>query len=89
MQSIPPARRARRPYDPTQITALLDKVLADIGADRFAQMKLLEAEKFVRGYDRANELPAKTVLRAAINAYRAAKWPACAPKRLNDRFRRL
>jgi len=88
MQNIP-AARSRRPYDPRKITALLDKVLADIGPDKFSKMKLLEAEKFVRGYDKAQELPAKTGLRAAINAYRSARWPACAPKRMNDRFRRL
>jgi hypothetical protein len=88
MLSSRPLNRNRRPFDPAKITALLDKVLADIGPERFSQMGLLEAEKFVRGYDKANELPAETGLRAAINSYRAAKWPGCAPKRLNDRFRR-
>ncbi len=88
MRGTPSAAGTRRAYDTAQINALLDKVLADIGPDKFSQMKLLEAEKYVREYDKAHELPAKTVLRAVINSYRAAKWPACAPKRMADRFRR-
>jgi hypothetical protein len=75
-------------YDLTKINVLLDKVLADIGPDRFSQMKLLEAEKFIRSYDKNHELPGKTLLREAINRYRAAKWPATAPRRM-DHFRRF
>lgn len=75
------ARYTRRDIDP-----VLDRVLADTGEDKFCAMKLLELEKLVRTYDPHKLLPAKTVLRAAINAYRTERWPALAPKRVFRRY---
>jgi hypothetical protein len=67
-------------YDLRQVNETLDKVLAVIGSERFSSMRLLELEKVVRLHDTARALPAKTVLRAAINSYRTARWPGTAPK---------
>ena len=67
-------------YDLRKVNETLDKVLAAVGPERFSSMRLLELEKLVRTHDPARELPAKTVLRAAINSYRAARWPGAAPK---------
>lgn len=76
--SIP--RRWRR----EEIVKLLERVLTDIGADRFSGMRLMQLEKLVRTYDQA--LPGKTLLREVINSFRAARWPGTAPKKL-DRWR--
>ncbi len=67
-------------YDLRKVNETLDKVLAAVGPERFSSMRLLELEKLVRTYDPTRELPAKTLLRAAINSYRAARWPGTAPK---------
>ena len=80
--------RSGRTYDTSTIHSFLDRVLVDIGPDNFSGMKLLELEKLVRTYDSNNQLPAKTVLRAAIHSFRVARWPSTAPKRTADRFRR-
>ena len=76
----------RRSYDTAEINSLLDQMLAEVGPDYMSGMKLLAVEKHMRSSDHRGMLPGKTVLRAAINAYRTARWPACAPKRVSDRF---
>ena len=73
-------RRSHTSIKISQIDELLERVLADVGPDRFSRMKLLELERFVRAYDSKQELPARTVLRRAINSFRAARWPGTAPK---------
>ncbi len=72
-------------YDLSKVNETLDKVLDAIGADRFSAMRLLELEKLVRTYETSGDLPAKTLLRAAINKYRSAKWPSTAPRRAGSR----
>ena len=67
-------------YNTSQISAALDQVLSEIGADRFSSMRLLELEKLVRTNDREGRLPGKTLLRATIHSYRSAKWPGTGPK---------
>lgn len=71
--------RSKR-HDRAAIVALLDKVLAKIGAEQFSGMRLLELEKLIRTHD--PHLPGKTVLREIINSYRSAKWPHTAPKKV-------
>jgi hypothetical protein len=77
----------RSRYNRAEIDIFLKKALTDIGPQGFSSMKLLELEKCLRQRDTAQMLPAKTVLRAAINSFRAALWPETAPKRLSNRFR--
>ena len=69
-------------------TELLDKVLAEIGPDRFSAMKLLDLERTLRTHDLANELPGKTVLREMIHSFRKARWSGTEPKSISSRFRR-
>jgi hypothetical protein len=85
MRTTMPIRR--RAYDTASINTALEKLLAEIGTERFSAMRLLDLEKLLRTYDHSHELPGKTVLRDAINKFRAARWPAAAPKRMSDRFR--
>jgi hypothetical protein len=73
-------------YNFARIDALLERVLAEVGPDRFAGMRLLELEKLVRSYNAEGRLPGKTVLRATIHKFRASRWPATAPKRSGTRF---
>jgi hypothetical protein len=80
--------RRNRSYDQSKIEVLLERVLADIGPARFSEMRLLHLERLVRTYDPGHELPGKTVLRAAINTFRTARWPGCAPKKVSARFQR-
>jgi hypothetical protein len=68
-------------YDRSRIEAMLTQILAEIGAERFSGMKLLELEKMIRAREPSDALPARTQLRAAINSFRAARWPHAAPKR--------
>lgn len=68
-----------RTYDLARISSLLDQVRADLGDEQFAAMKLLELEKVARAYDPHHELPGKTLLRAQIHAYRAARRPETEP----------
>lgn len=79
MSSFTQGRRARIPHDRAAIVLLLDRILSEIGAERFSGLRLLELEKVARAYDR--DLPGKTVLREVINAYRTAKWPHTQPKK--------
>ena len=74
-------------YSRDEINAVLDKVLSEVGAEKFSAMRLLELEKLIRSRDASQRLPGKTLLREAINKFRAARWPHTAPKRLSDRFR--
>ena len=77
-----------RTYDRASIDAHLERLLAEIGPVQFSGMRLLHLEKLVRTNDHHGELPGKTLLREAINKFRAARWPATAPKKMSDRFRR-
>lgn len=79
--------RRGRHYDKTAINGTLERVLAEIGPERFAAMRLLELETLIRQRDPDHSLPGKTLLREAINAFRSARWPSTAPKRMSDRFR--
>ena len=72
-------------HDRVAISALLEKILTDIGPERFSGMRLMQLEKLVRTYDAG--LPGKTVLREVINTFRTARWPNTAPKKL-DRWTR-
>ena len=77
----------RSSYSRDELNAMLEQTLAEIGPDKFAGMRLLELEKFIRSRDKSGGLPGKTLLREAINKFRASRWPHTAPKRLSDRFR--
>jgi hypothetical protein len=68
-----------------QLHRHLEKVLSDIGPERFSTMKLMELEKVVRSYDKGGELPGKTLLRDAIHKFRIPRWPATAPKEATRR----
>jgi hypothetical protein len=69
-------------YDISKIDHLLEKVRGAIGDDRFASLPLMQLEKVIRGHDLNAALPGKTLLRQRIHAYRSARWPNTAPKRL-------
>lgn len=75
--SIGPKRRHNR----AEIEQLLEKVLAEIGPERFSSMKLLQLEMLARTHD--SNLPGKTVLREVINSFRSARWEKCKPKKLD------
>ena len=77
----------RSNYSRAEISAVLERTLAEIGPEKFSGMRLLELEKLVRSRDASQRLPAKTLLREAINKFRTARWPNTAPRRLSDRFR--
>jgi hypothetical protein len=79
--------KSRKIYDTNELNALLERVLADIGDDRFTSLQLLELEKLVRTYDAKDELPGKTLLRDTINNFRATRWPGTAPKPKPSRYR--
>ena len=72
-------------YDRKDIEKLLEKVLADIGPERFSGMKLLHLENLVRTYQ--PDLPGKTLVREVINSFRSARWESCRPKKM-DRWTR-
>lgn len=72
-------------YDKAEIEALMQKVLADIGPDRFATLRLMELEQVVRASDPNQRLPGKTLLREAIHKFRMARWPGTAPKKFTGR----
>jgi len=74
-------------YNRAEIHKFLENALTEIGSESFANLKLLALEKRLRALDKNRELPGKTVLREAINTFRAARWPSTAPKRASDRFR--
>ena len=71
----------RNAYDAAELEKVLERVLSEIGADRFSHLKLLELERVVRLKDPDGRLPGKTLLRAAINQFREARWPGTGPKR--------
>lgn len=73
----------RLSHDRNTIEKLLEKVLAEIGADRFSTMRLLPLEKLVRTYD--PNLPGKTLLREVINGFRGSRWESCRPKHIYRR----
>jgi hypothetical protein len=77
----------RSNYSREEINAVLEKTLAEIGAEKFSGMRLLALEKLIRSRDTNQRLPGKTLLREAINKFRVVRWPNSAPKRLSDRFR--
>jgi hypothetical protein len=77
----------RSNYNREQISAVLEKTLTEIGPEKFSGMRLLELEKLIRSRNANQRLPGKTLLREAINKFRAARWSHTAPKRLSDRFR--
>jgi hypothetical protein len=74
-------------YDMKSIETLLERVRSEIGDDRFSTLRVMELEKVIRGYDKAHELPGKTLLRATIHSFRMARWPATAPKPSGSRLR--
>ena len=76
-------QRAR--YDRRQIEDFIGRLLAEMGPERFSAMRLLELEKFLRARDATAQLPAKRVLRAAINEFRISRWPHTAPRRFSPR----
>lgn len=78
----------RSNYSREEMNAVLEKTLAEIGLEKFSGLRLLELEKLIRARDTSQRLPGKTLLREAINKFRASRWPHTAPKRLSDRFRR-
>jgi len=71
--------RRRPKYDNGEISALLAKVLEEIGPERFAGLKLLELERLIRKHDPDHRLPGRTLLRASINSFRVARWLNTAP----------
>jgi hypothetical protein len=72
--------------DRNAINTLLERVLSEMGTERFSGMRLLELERVVRASDPTHSLPGKTVLRDAINKFRAERWPATAPKKMIRRW---
>jgi hypothetical protein len=72
----------RTNYSRGEISAVLEKTLADIGAEQFSGMRLMQLEKLIRSRDTSHRLPGKTLLREVINNFRTARWPQSAPKRL-------
>ena len=67
--------------DRGQINALLDKMLAEVGAQTFSSMKLLQLEAAIRRQNPTVALPGKTVLRECINTFRSTRWPKTAPRK--------
>lgn len=74
-------------YDNQQIDALIARTCDEVGADSFAGMGLMEAEKAVRSRDVHRVMPGKTLLRERINKFRSVRWPHTAPKKASSRFR--
>lgn len=74
-------------HDRAAILRHVEKLLEEIGPDEFSSLKLLKLEKMLRERDLGKELPGKTLLREVIHSFRVARWPATAPRKLNDRFR--
>lgn len=69
-------------YGKTEIDAVLEKALRELGSERFCSMRLMAREKHIRDtYDPNNILPRKTTLRAAINGFRFRKF-GIEPRRL-------
>ena len=83
-----PVRRSRPTIRRARVAEILEKVLTDIGPERFSGMKLLDLERTIRTYDLANELPGKTVLRELIHSFRRARWSGTEPKPVSPRLRR-
>jgi len=69
-------------YDRHTTHAFLARVLADIGEERFSTMQTVSLERLLRTYDTRHELPGRTALRSAINAFRVARWPQSKPREL-------
>jgi hypothetical protein len=66
-------------YDQKKIETILNDVLIKIGPDRFSAMKVVALEQYIRASNPTEALPARTQLRAAIHAFRTARWPETAP----------
>jgi hypothetical protein len=69
-------------YDRHATQAFIERILTDIGEERFSRMRLLPLKRLIRTYDTRHELPGRTALREAINAFRAARWPQANPRKL-------
>ena len=68
-------------YDYKQISDVLNEVLGKLGPERFAKMKIIELEKYVRAHSGPTiQLPGRTQLRGAIHRFRKERWPDTAPK---------
>jgi hypothetical protein len=74
-------------YSVAEIDGFIAKVHAEAGDHAFMTMRLMELEAFLRKHDKSHTLPGKTLLRERINAYRSARWPATAPKKIAPRHR--
>jgi hypothetical protein len=68
-------------YDYQKIDALIDKVLQEIGPERFKIEGIQALEQRVRASEQTLPLPAKSQLRAAIHSFRKKRWPETAPRR--------
>ena len=75
----------QRKYSRSEVASLLERVLTEIGPDRFSTLRLMELEKLVRSHDAAKMLPGKTLLREVINQFRVKRWPSTAPKKVPRR----
>lgn len=73
-------------YDNDLIDSHIRLVHDQLGDDPFVNLGLMSLEALVREHDKSGQLPGKTLLRERLNIYRAARWPALAPKKGAPRY---
>lgn len=73
----------RRTYDVSSIDEHIVRVHSEVGDAPFVGLGLMALEALVREHDVAGMLPSKTLLRERLNAFRVARWPELAPKKVN------
>lgn len=71
-----------RKYDLAEIDQHIARVHGKVGDAPFTSLGLMALEVLMREQDRERRLPSKTLLRERLNAFRVARWPALAPRKI-------
>lgn len=69
-------------YDATLIDAHIQRVHGEVGDHPFTSLGIMALEALMRAHDPNDKLPGRTLLRERLNAFRMARWPTLAPKKV-------
>lgn len=69
-------------YDVDLIDTHVRQVHEKVGDGPFTSLGVMALEALVRTHDPKGQLPGRTLLRERLNAFRVARWPNLAPKKV-------